>query len=86
MMVYPDNDSYTSGHGPYLGGSHFLYLFGKLGNEADYSNQNGRIMSPTYRESSAVCLLELFYYINGYTGEAEDGSQAALGRVFLLRK
>ena len=74
-----DNDSYTNGHGPYNGGSHFLYLYGKLGSEGDYSAEEGRAFSPTYTQSASECSLDLFYYINGNTGDLDNGEKAALG-------
>ena len=72
FILYLDNDSLTNAHGPYDGGSHFLYLNGKLGAEGDYVNETGRVFSPMYTQSASECTLDLFYYINGNTGECED--------------
>ena len=79
-----DNDSLTSPHGPYDGGSHFLYLYGKMGPEGDYTNETGRVFSPMYTQSAAECTLDLFYYINGDTGEWTDQDgvhQSSLGEI-----
>ena len=85
LILYLDNDSLTNAHGPYDGGSHFLYLNGKLGAEGDYVNDTGRVFSPMYTQSAAECTLDLFYYINGNTGVCEDcqgGSQpSGLGKI-----
>ena len=77
-----DNDSYTSGHGPLEGGSHFLYLYGKLGKDGDYAEEQGRAFSPQYIQASTECTLYLYYYINGDTGDLidVDGQKSALGK------
>ena len=69
-------------HGPFNGGSHFLYLYGKLGPDGDYSQQVGRIFSPEYTQSATECKLDLFYYMNGDTGTLTDSENpAALGKI-----
>ena len=87
LLLYTDNDSLTNPHGPYDGGSHFLYLYGKMGPEGDYTNESGRVFSPMYTQSAAECTLDLFYYINGNTGEWTDQDgvhQSSLGNIVSL--
>ena len=87
MLLYTDNDSLTNPHGPYDGGSHFLYLYGKMGPEGDYTNETGRVFSPMYTQSAAECTLDLFYYINGNTGEWTDQDgvhQSSLGTQYAV--
>ena len=75
----------SNAHGPYDGGSHFLYLYGKIGPEGDYTNETGRVFSPMYTQSAAECTLDLFYYINGNTGDWTDQDgvhQSGLGKAF----
>ena len=76
-LIAQDNDSYTQPHGPYEGGSHFLFLYGKLGSDGDYSNQVGRIFSPEYTQSATDCKLDLFYYLNGDLGTLMDSEDSA---------
>ena len=76
-LIAQDNDSYTHTNGPYEGGSHFLYLYGKLGSDGDYSNQVGRIFSPEYTQSATDCKLDLFYYLNGDLGTLMDSEDPA---------
>ena len=85
-----DNDNDTSSHGPYSGGDHFLYLKGRGGPNADYTVDQGRVMAPMYQQSSTECRLDLYYYINGNTGNVLDDTEspepAALGICSYLFK
>ena len=55
-----------------------------MGPEGDYTNETGRVFSPMYTQSAAECTLDLFYYINGDTGEWTDQDgvhQSSLGEI-----
>ena len=58
------NDIVTKPFGPHEGG-HFLFLFGKLGIDGDYTDQVGRLESPTYRDTNSECHMSFAHYING---------------------
>ena len=58
-----------------------------MGPEGDYTNETGRVFSPMYTQSAAECTLDLFYYINGDTGEWTDQDgvhQSSLGKKCLF--
>ena len=77
---FSDNDSNTNTHGPYAGGDKFLYLLGRLGPSEEYSHDIGRVASPMYTQSSAECRLDIYFFVNGTTGQCEGTNDpAALG-------
>jgi hypothetical protein len=81
FMKNTENDSHTSGHGPFEGGGKFLYLEGKMGPDGDYTNEEGRIFSPIYSKSAERCEIDLFYYINGNTGLVPGDSSEKLAAI-----
>ena len=79
-FFFADNDSNTNSHGPYAGGDKFLYLLGRLGPSEEYSHDIGRVASPMYTQSSAECRLDIYFFVNGTTGQCEGTNDpAALG-------
>ena len=82
---FSDNDSNTNIHGPYAGGDKFLYLLGRLGPSEEYSHDIGRVASPMYTQSSAECRLDVYFFINGTTGQTEGTNDpSALGTYYNL--
>ena len=80
LLNFTDNDSNTNIHGPYAGGDKFLYLLGRLGPSEEYTHDIGRVASPMYTQSSAECRLDVYFFINGTTGQTEGTNDpAALG-------
>lgn len=59
------DDEATQAHGPHEGGGHLLFLSGTSGPDGDYTDQIGRLESPTYRDSASECHISFSHYING---------------------
>ena len=70
------DDDVTKPFGPHEGG-HFLFLYGKLGIDGDYTDQVGRLESPTYRDSASECRISFSHYINGDLVSAKKLSLAS---------
>ena len=59
-----------------------MYLKNTLGPDGDYTVDIGEVFSPMYHKSNTECRVNLYYYINGNTGEVEGPPKdaAALGK------
>ena len=59
-----------------------MYLKNTLGPNGDYTIDRGEVFSPMYHNSNTECRVNLYYYINGNTGEVEGPPKdaAALGK------